>query len=209
VTRGDQGRDEEVGRVAPRSLRSLAVADTRSDSSLDANAARTAPIGRQLPPELTLTPLVGGAAGQSRPLMDWLTTFHLASVILDPYTNESSWILRAATRILEPFRGSDARINLIVTSGPKDAQAFLGPLAAQFLVFCDADRSLVQAMGLSELPAFAFIRVDGVVAACAQGWNPPEWGAVADSIAETTWWSSITVPGPNDPGAFRGSPALG
>jgi hypothetical protein len=86
-----------------------------SDSSLDSNAARTALNGRQLPPELTLTPLVDGASGQSRPLMDWLTTFHLASVILDPYTNESSWILRTATRILEPFRGSDARINLVVT----------------------------------------------------------------------------------------------
>ncbi len=185
------------------------MADTRSDSSLDADAALAAPIGRQLPPELTLTPLVDGAIGQSRPLMDWLTTFHLASVILDPYTNESSWILRTATRILEPFRGSDARINLIVTSGPADAKAFLGPLADQFLVFCDAERAAVKAIGLSELPAFAFIRVDGVVAACAQGWNPHEWGAVADSIAETTWWSSITVPGPNDPGAFRGSPALG
>ena len=86
--------------------------------------------------------------------MDWLTTFHLASVILDPYTNESSWILRTATRILEPFRGSDARINLIVTSGPADAQAFLGPLTENFLVFCDADRSVVKAIGLSELPAF-------------------------------------------------------
>jgi len=181
------------------------VADTTSDSS----SALAAPIGRQLPPDLTLTPLVGGAAGQSRPLMDWLTTFHLASVILDPYTNESSWILRTATRILEPFRDSDARINLIVTCGPKDAQAFLGPLTARFLVFCDAERAIVKAMGLSELPAFAFIRVDGVVAACAQGWNPHEWEDVADSIAEITCWSSIILPGPNDPGAFRGSPALG
>ena len=175
----------------------------------DTASPLTAPIGKQLPTDLSLTPLVDGAAGQARPLMDWLTTFHLASVILDPYTNESSWILRTATRILEPFRGSDARINLIVTSGPADAQAFLGPLTENFLVFCDPDRSVVKAIGLSELPAFAFIRVDGVVAACAQGWNPHQWGAVADAIAETTWWSSITVPGPNDPGAFRGSPALG
>jgi len=141
--------------------------------------------------------------------MDWLTTFHLASVFLDPYTNESSWILRTATRILEPFRGSDARINLVVTSGAKDAQAFLGPLAERFLVFCDPDRAVVKAVGLSELPAFAFIRVDGVVAACAQGWHPHEWGDVADSIADITCWSSIIVPGPGDPGPFRGSPALG
>ncbi len=89
-----------MGRAGSGSLRSPAVADTASPL--------TAPIGKQLPSDLSLTPLVDGAAGQSRPLMDWLTTFHLASVILDPYTNESSWILRTATRILEPFRGSDA-----------------------------------------------------------------------------------------------------
>ncbi len=175
----------------------------------DTTPPLTAPIGRQLPTDLTLTPLVDGAAGQSRPIMDWFTTFHLASVVLDPYSNESSWILRTATRVLEQFRGSDARISLIVTAGPRDAQAFLGPLAEQFLVFCDPDRAAVKAIGLSELPAFVFIRVDGVVAACAQGWDPAAWGEVADSIAETTWWSTITMPGPHDPGPFHGSPADG
>jgi hypothetical protein len=167
------------------------------------------PIGKQLPDGLVLTPLVDGMAGQSRPLMEWLTTFHLAAVVLDPYSNESSWILRTATRVLEQFRGSDARISLVVTAGAADAVAFLGPLTERFLVFCDPDRSTVKAIGLSELPAFVFIRVDGVVAACAQGWNGAEWGAVADAIADATWWHTIKVPGPNDPGSFRGSPALG
>ena len=141
--------------------------------------------------------------------MDWLTTFHLASVVLDPYTNESSWVLRSATRILEQFRDSDARINLIVTAGPDDARRFLGPLAEQFLVFCDPERAVVRAMRLKTLPAFAFIRVDGDVAAVAEGWNPPEWKMVADTIAESTWWTSIPVPGPDDPSPFHGSPALG
>ncbi len=141
--------------------------------------------------------------------MEWLTTFHLASVVLDPYTNESSWILRAATRVLEQFRSSDARINLIVTANANDASAFLGPLTERFLVFCDPDRAFVKGAGLSELPAFVFTRVDGVVAAAAQGWNPPDWEAVADAIAEVCWWTSIPVPGPGDPGPFRGSPALG
>jgi hypothetical protein len=141
--------------------------------------------------------------------MDWLTTFHLASVVLDPYTNESSWVLRAATRILEQFRDTDARINLIVTAGASDARTFLGPLADQYLVFCDPERTAVRAMGLKTLPAFAFIRVDGDVAALAEGWNPREWEVVADAIAETTWWTSIQVPGPDDPSPFNGSPALG
>ena len=181
------------------------MADTTSDT------ASTAPsrLGEQLPADLVLTPLVGDAAGQGRPLMEWLTTFHLASVVLDPYTNESSWVLKAATRVLEQFRSSDARINLIVTANAGDARAFLGPYAERFLTFCDPERSVVRAIGLSELPAFVFIRVDGVVAAAAQGWNPPEWEAVADAIAEVCWWTSIPVPGPGDPGPFRGSPALG
>jgi hypothetical protein len=181
------------------------VADTTSDIEPTAPSR----LGQALPTDLVLTPLVNGAAGTGRPIMDWLTTFHLASVVLDPYTNESSWVLKAATRVLEQFRGSDARINLIVTANAADAAMFLGPYAERFLVFCDPDRAAVKAIGLSELPAFAFIRVDGVVAAAAQGWNPPEWEAVADAIAKVCWWTSIPVPGPGDPGPFRGSPALG
>ena len=180
------------------------MADTSSDTT-----PAVSRLGDKLPADVVLTPLVDDGLGQSRPLMEWLTTFHLASVVLDPYTNESSWILRAATRILEQFRGSDARINLIVTAGAADARTFLGPYADRFLVFCDPDRSVVKAMGLSELPAFVFTTVDGVVAAAAQGWDPSEWEAVADKIAEVTWWTSIPVPGPGDPGPFRGSPALG
>jgi hypothetical protein len=181
------------------------VADTTSDIEPTAPSR----LGQALPTDLVLTPLVDGVAGTGRPIMEWLTTFHLASVVLDPYTNESSWVLKAATRVLEQFRGSDARINLVVTANAADTAAFLGPYAARFLAFCDPDRAVVKAMGLSELPAFVFTRVDGVVAAAAQGWNPPEWEAVADAIAAVCWWTSIPVPGPGDPGPFRGSPALG
>ena len=180
------------------------MADTSSDTT-----PAVSRLGDKLPADVVLTPLTADGLGQGRPIMEWLTTFHLASVVLDPYTNESSWILRAATRVLEQFRGSDARINLVVTAGAADARAFLGPYADRFLVFCDPDRAVVRAMGLSELPAFVFTTVDGVVAAAAQGWDPPQWEAVADKIAEVTWWTSIPVPGPGDPGPFRGSPALG
>jgi hypothetical protein len=180
------------------------VADPISDTTRRASSR----LGERLPTDLVLTPL-NDRSGQGRPLMEWLTTFHLASVVLDPYTNESSWVLRPATRILEHFRTSDARINFIVTAGPAEARAFLGPLADQFLVFCDPDRTVVKAMGLEELPAFVFTKVDGTLAAIAEGWQAAEWEAVADAIAEVTWWTSLSVPGPGDPGTFRGSPALG
>jgi hypothetical protein len=181
------------------------VADTASNQA----SRTTSRTHLRLPTDLTLTPLEGEGLGQTRPIMDWLTTFHLASVVLDPYTNESSWVLRSATRILEQFRDTDARINLIVTAGPEDARAFLGPLAEQYLVFCDPERAAVRAMGLKTLPAFAFIRVDGDVAAVAEGWNPPEWGTVAEAIAEATAWTSVLIPGHDDPSPFHGSPAFG
>jgi len=163
----------------------------------------------KLPTDLILTPLVKGAGGTGRPVMEWLTTFHLASVVLDPYTNESSWILRTASRVLEEFRGCDVRINMIVTATPEDAARFLGPLTDRFLVFCDPNRDVVKAMQLTELPAFVLTRVDGVVDAKAEGWNPNEWEKVCDAIARITKWSSIELPAAGDPVPFHGSPALG
>ncbi len=157
------------------------------------------------PSDMTLSPL----GAESRPLEQWLTTFHLACVVLDPYTNESSWILPTAARILEGLRGSDARVNFVVTADDADAKAFLGPLATTFLVFLDPDRMAVKALGLSELPAFVFIRVDGTVAAAAEGWRSAEWRRVAETIADTCGWSPPDIPVIGDPGAFRGSPALG
>jgi hypothetical protein len=155
--------------------------------------------------DLVLAPL----GAEARPLEEWLTTFHLATVVLDPYTNESSWILPTATRILEALRGSDARVNFLVTADESDTKAFLGPLTKQFLVFTDPERTAVKALGLNELPAFLFIRVDGTVAAAAEGWSAPSWRAVAEAIAEATAWRAPDIPVVGDPGPFRGSPALG
>lgn len=161
---------------------------------------------RSVPSDLVLSPLTPDGVGTGRPVMEWLTTFHLASVVLDPYTNESSWVLRSATRILEQFRGSHARINFVVTAGADDARTFLGPLTERFLTFCDPDRHVARGLGLATLPAFVFVRVDGNVVASAEGWQPHEWEAVADAIAATTSWSSLDVPGPGDPGPFHGTP---
>ena len=155
-------------------------------------------------PDITLTPL----SGDPRPLEEWLTTFHLASVVMDPYTNESAWILPTAARILHAFRDSDARVNFVVTCSRPEARMFLGPHAEQFLVFCDPDRTFVRALGLGSLPAFVFLRTDGTVQAAAEGWNSVEWRAVADAIAATTAWTRPNVPVAGDPGPFHGTPAI-
>jgi hypothetical protein len=137
-----------------------------------------------------------------------LTTFHLASVVLDPYTNESSWILKTAVRILAGLSGTDARTNLVLTCDPADARAFLGPVADEVMVFCDPERAFVRSLGLATLPAFVFLRVDGTVPAAAEGWNPAEWRAVAQVIASTTAWTAPTIPMLGDPSAFHGTPAI-
>jgi hypothetical protein len=156
----------------------------------------------------SLDVVLNSLGGESRPLEEWLTTFNLASVLLDPYTNESSWILKTAARILDGFRGADVRVNFVVTCGPDDAKAFLGPLTEEFLVFCDPDRLLVKSLGLSSLPAFAFIGMDGELLKYAEGWNGPEWRDVADAIAKATAWSSQQIPANGDPVPFKGTPAL-
>jgi hypothetical protein len=154
--------------------------------------------------DIPLTPLQGTA----RPLEEWLTTFHLASVVLDPFTNESAWILDTAAKVLRNFMGSSVRVNWVVTGTPDEARAFLGPLADEFLTFADPDRELVRSLGLENLPAFVFLRIDGSVAASAEGWDAAAWKRVADEIASTTSWSSLNLPGPGDPVAFHGTPAV-
>jgi hypothetical protein len=161
-------------------------------------------VAKDPPADLVLTSL----GGESRPLSEWLTTFHLATVALDPYTNESAWILTTAVRVLEGLRGSDARVNLLVTAPEDDVRSFLGRLVKEFLVFVDDDRAAVKALGVESLPAFVFIRVDGTVPAAAEGWNPAQWRSVAETIAATTAWEAPDIPLVGDPGPFHGTPAL-
>ncbi|CAN5648472.1 hypothetical protein BH18ACT3_BH18ACT3_21500 [soil metagenome] len=164
----------------------------------------SAAVATNPPLDLVLSPI----NGEARPLSEWLTTFHLASVVLDPFTNESSWILSTAARILDGFREADVRTNFVVTADEDDARAFVGPLAERFLIFADRDRAIVKAIGLDELPAFVFLRVDGTVPAVAEGWDAVAWRNVAEEIARTTSWMYPTIPAPGDPGPFRGTPAL-
>jgi hypothetical protein len=156
------------------------------------------------PLDLTLTPV----QGEGRTLEQWLTTFHLVSVLIDPYTNESAWILDTAARIMRNFTGAAVRVNWVVAGTEEDATAFLGPLADEFLTFPDPERAYVKALGLERLPAFVFVRVDGEVVAAAEGWNAMEWRKVAEAVADATAWTRAVIPGPGDPQAYAGTLAL-
>jgi hypothetical protein len=157
------------------------------------------------PADLTLAPITG----EARSVNEWLTTFQLAVVVLDPFTNESSWLLETAGRVLTHFRGADCRVAFLVTGTADEAREFLGPWADKVLTFADADRAAVKALGLNELPAFLQIRGDRHVVAAAEGWDPPEWRAVANALAKNMSWSAPLIPADGDPSPYAGSAALG
>lgn len=167
--------------------------------------ATFSPVATDPPGDLALASL----DHESRTLAAWLTTFHLAVVVIDPYTYESSWLLETAGRILESFRGADCRVAFVVTAADDDARQFLGPWADRVLTYTDDDRELVKALGLNELPAFVYIRQDLQVVGAAEGWDPAEWREVAQRLADDTSWTRPLIPASGDPQAFPGSPALG
>ena len=152
--------------------------------------------------DLELTPL----EGETRTLGDFMTTFPLVPVVLDPYTNESAWILDTAHRVLTHFKGAGCRPCWIVTCGVDDAKTYLGPYADEFLSFADPSRNAAKALGVEEAPALLLVRMDGEVTAKAEGWNSDEWRDVTEAIAEMTHWSRPPMPAVGDPATYSGTP---
>lgn len=157
------------------------------------------------PLDLTLAPL----NGPSRTLREWLTTFHLVTVALDPFTNESAWILPTATHVLSVFQEADCRVAWLVAGTPQECRMFLGPWSREILTFSDPDRVAIKALGLEKVPALVHIAQDASIVGKAEGWNPKEWKSVADNLADIMSWSSPNIPRAGDPGPFEGTPAAG
>ena len=154
------------------------------------------------PAELRLVPI----NGEGRTIAEWLITFQLAVVVLDPFTNESAWIIDTAGRVLTHFREADCRVAFVVTGTADEARQFLGPWADKVLTFADPDRTAIKAMELEALPAFVHLNMDHVVEARAEGWNPAEWKEVAQHLATRMSWLAPTIPKPRDPAPFAGTP---
>ena len=155
-------------------------------------------------PDLLLTPL----NGEGRTVSQWLTTFHLLLIGLDPYTSESSWVLPVAERIMRSFEQADVRVAWLVTADARDCERFLGPLSREALVFKDPERDVVKALGLQRLPAIVHLAMDGTVRNSAEGWHPASWRRVTEHLAQVTRWTAPALGMPKDPGPFEGSPAL-
>lgn len=157
-------------------------------------------------PDLVLTPL----DGKPRTVEQMLTTFHLLLVVLDPYTNESSWILPTASRVIQTFEQADVRVAFLIAADTEaDARQFLGPLAREVQTFLDPQREMIKALGLERLPALVHLDLGGGVVGAAEGWKPMEWRALCDNLARLMSWTSPVLPTAKDPGPFAGSPALG
>lgn len=146
--------------------------------------------------------------GETLTLRQWTTTFHLAVVVLDPFTYESAWILPTAGRILREFEHADCRTTMLVTCTDDEARQFLGPWADEMLVFADPERIAVKGLGLERLPAFVHLNQAGQIESVAQGWDPQAWQQVSDSLTRRMSWHTQVIPQPGDPSPYEGTAAL-
>lgn len=145
--------------------------------------------------------------GDPRPIDDWVTTFHLVLVAIDPFTHESAWLIDTAGRILTAFTGADCRVAWLVTGTDDQAREFLGPWSEELLTFTDPDRTVVKSLGLENLPAFVHIDQGLNLLGAAEGWHPGEWRAIATELARQMSWTRPAIPGPDDPTPYDGAPA--
>lgn len=163
----------------------------------------SAPVVTTPAPDLRLEAI----GGTTRTLSQWLTTFHLAFVAVDPTTAQSAWILPTAERVLANFHEADCRVAWLVAGDEEDARDFLGPRGRNMLVFTDPGRAAIAAFGLERLPAMVHVGTDGSVVGAAEGWDPGEWRAVVNRLAKDMAWIPPVLPEPGDPGPFQGAPA--
>jgi hypothetical protein len=154
-------------------------------------------------PTLRLAPI----QGEDHSLGQWLTSFDLLFVAVDPKQRTSSWILPTAERVLTNFYEADCRVAWLVTGDADECREFLGERADRLLVFADPDRSAVAAFGLERLPAIVHVATDGSVVGAAEGWDPAEWRAVVNRLAKDMAWIPPVLPERSDPGPFEGTAA--
>ena len=147
--------------------------------------------------------------GERRSVREWLTNFHLLLVCLDPYTSESAWVLDPGERVLSVFSEADCRVAWLATADAEGARTFLGPLSREYLTFADPDRAAVRGMGLERLPALVWLKTDLTIGGAAEGWEPAEWKAICDKLAEVMSWKGPLIPERTDPASFAGTPASG
>jgi hypothetical protein len=154
------------------------------------------------PPDLVLSSLTG----RSRSVREWVTTFHLLVVAVDPNSSQSRWIVPTAARVLTVYEQADCRVGWLVAGEAKDARRFLGRWATDILTFVDPDLTAIKAFGLETLPAILHLNQELRVINAVEGWEPFAWRALATELSHVMSWSKPLLPAPGDPGPFDGAP---
>ncbi len=144
--------------------------------------------------------------GPARSVRQWLTTFHLLFVAVDPGNDRSTWIVPTAGRVLTAYEQADVRVAWLVTGTPAEARRFLGRWASEILTFADPDLTAVRGFGLGSLPAIVHMGMDGEVVNAVEGWDPVEWRRLTADLSRIVRWSRPSIPLPSDPGSFDGAP---
>ena len=155
------------------------------------------------PPDLVLTPV----NGRSRTVREWLTTFHLLFVAVDPASLQSRWIVPTAARVLSEYEQADCRVAWLVAGGDaSDARRLLGRWASEIMTFTDPELAAVKAFGLQTLPAIVHLGMDLNVVNAVEGWDPYAWRELTSELSRQMSWSRPHLPAPGDPGPFAGAP---
>jgi len=144
--------------------------------------------------------------GPARSVRQWLTTFHLLFVAVDPGNDRSTWIVPTAGRVLTAYEQADCRVAWLVTGTPAEARRFLGRWSSEILTFADPDLTAVRGFGLGSLPAIVHMGMDGEVVNAVEGWDPVEWRQLTAELSKIVRWSRPSIPLPTDPGSFAGAP---
>jgi hypothetical protein len=153
-------------------------------------------------PDLALVPI----NGHSRTVREWLTTFHLLFVAVDPNGVRSRWIVPTAARVLFEYEQADCRVAWLVAGDATDARKLLGRWATDIMTFVDPDLTAIKGFGLQTLPAIVHVGMDLTVVNAVEGWEPMAWRDLASELSRQMSWSRPHIPAPGDPGAFEGSP---
>jgi len=153
-------------------------------------------------PDLALAPITGN----SRTVREWLTTFHLLLVAVDPANVRSKWIVPTAARVLFEYEGADCRVAWLVAGDAADARKLLGRWATDIMTFLDPELTAIKGFGIATLPAIVHVGMELNVVNAVEGWDPPVWRALTMELSRRMSWSRPHVPAPGDPGPFEGAP---
>ena len=196
--------DISAGQVPNASVRSLL--SSRVHLWLVLRRLISPPVASNPPADLMFTPLTG----KGFPLSGWLVQYHLLLVTLDPFTNESAWLLKTSAKILQTFDQADCRVGFVLAGADIDeTRQFLGPYSREILAFPDPDRSITRAFGFERLPSIVVVDLGGNVVNSCEDWDPAGWQTVTDELARMMSWTGPVLPYNGDPGPYLGTPAAG